>query len=446
MAVSADVKRLREVAPAYAKAMDSYQRRNFLLLVIDGATFAFAISLISETTIIPAFVSALTGSSLLVGLVAATFAIGRYLPQLVGAHLVIGRQRRKPLFLAIVVAERVGILAIAISATLINVIPTEWVLVMFFIAFTFYAITTGLVGPVYGDFVAKSLTRSRGWFFGTVQLVGGILGFSAALWAESILRAQGFPEGNQTIFWTCFALSFLGIGFVMALKEDPYPHLVKRPPFRNTLAMIPKVIRADSNYRTFLIARAVMALATLGIGFVVVDGLGDRLKPSDVAILAAVFILSQAVIGFLLGLLGNYRGWRIVVVTGGILIALGMIGALLAASLITYVLAFVALGGANAVTVMGDPNMSIEMASTSRTSLYIGTTSTLLAPFFIAGPLVAGALIPLVGYSAIFWAALALALVSMVLALRIKEPRLYDVVTTGEIDIPQVIGQPGAQP
>ena len=98
------------------------------------------------------------------------------------------------------------------------------------------------------------------------------------------------------------------------------------------------------------------------------------------------------------------------------------------------------------MTVMGDPNMSIEMASTSRTSLYIGTTSTLLAPFFIAGPLVAGALIPLVGYSAIFWAALALALVSMMLALRIKEPRMYDAVTTGEIDIPQVIGQPGAQP
>ena len=119
MALSADVARLQKVAPEYAKAMASHRRRNFAFLIVDGATFAFAISLLSEATIMPAFVSVLTGSSLLVGLVAATFAIGHYLPQLVGAHLVLGRARRKPLFLGIVIAERVGILAIALSATLI---------------------------------------------------------------------------------------------------------------------------------------------------------------------------------------------------------------------------------------------------------------------------------------------------------------------------------------
>ncbi|HPU02652.1 MAG TPA: hypothetical protein PLY47_02050, partial [Rhodoglobus sp.] len=84
--------------------MAAHQRRNFAFLVVDGATFAFAISLLSETTIIPAFVQTLTGSTLLVGLVAAVYAVGHYLPQVVGAHLVRGRTRRKPLLLAIVVA------------------------------------------------------------------------------------------------------------------------------------------------------------------------------------------------------------------------------------------------------------------------------------------------------------------------------------------------------
>ena len=446
MAVSADVKRLRDAAPEYAAAMEGFQKRNFWLLVIDGATFAFAVSLVSETTIIPAFVSALTSSSLLVGLVAATFAIGRYLPQLVGAHLVIGRARRKPLFLAIVVAERFGILAIAISASLIGLVANGAVLALFFAAFALYAITTGLIGPVYGDFVAKGLTRSRGVFFGTVQLIGGVLGFTAAMWAETILEAQGFPEGNQTIFWTSFALSMLSIAFVVALKEVPYPHTTPRPPFMDTLRRIPAIIRGDRNYSRFLLARSVMALATLGIGFVVVDGLGETLRPSDVAVLAAVFILSQAVIGFLLGLVGNYWGWRIVVVLGGVLIAAGMAGALVASSLLVYIAVFVALGGANAVTVIGDPNMSIEMAATSRTSLYIGATSTLLAPFFIVGPVVAGALIPFVGYQAVFVAALLLALASVVLAWRIHEPRTSEAVTTGEIPIPHVLGQPGAAP
>lgn len=446
MAVSADVKRLRQIAPEYAAKMEGYQKRNFILLVIDGATFAFAVSLLSETTIIPAFVSALTGSSLLVGLVAATFAVGRYLPQLVGAHLVMGRTRRKPLFLVIVAAERVGVLAIAISASLIDVLPNAVVLLIFFVSFGLYAITTGLIGPVYGDFVAKALTKARGWFFGVVQLLGGILGFTAALWAERILKAQGFPEGNQTLFWTSFALSMLSVAFVVALKEEPYPHVQPRPPFLNTLGQIPKIIRADKNFTRFLSARAVMALSTLGIGFVVVDGLVDWISASDVAVLAAVFILSQAVIGFFLGMVGNYWGWRIVVITGGALITLGMVGAMVADSLLAYVLVFVALGGANAVTVIGDPNMSIEIASTSRTGLYIGATSTLLAPFFIFGPLIAGVLVPLVGYDAIFVVAGVLALASVLLAFRITEPRKSEAVTTREIEIVRVVGQPGAQP
>ena len=93
MAVGADVARLRAVAPDYMRTMDGYQRRNLALLILDGATFAFAISLLSETTIIPAFVQALSGSALLVGLVGAIYAVGHYLPQLIGAHLVAGRER-----------------------------------------------------------------------------------------------------------------------------------------------------------------------------------------------------------------------------------------------------------------------------------------------------------------------------------------------------------------
>ena len=445
MALSADVARLQRIAPEYAKAMAAHRRRNFAFLIVDGATFAFAISLLSEATIMPAFVSALTGSSLLVGLVAATFAIGHYLPQLVGAHLVLGRARRKPLFLGIVIAERFGILAIALSATLIGVAPPNLVIALFFIAFAFYSVTTGLIGPVYGDFVAKALTKSRGVFFGTVQLIGGALGFSAALWAESILKSQGFPGGTQTVFWVSFALSFLSIFFVAGLKEEPYPLVEARPRFMTTVRKIPGIVVGDRNYGRFLLARAFLALSTLGMGFVVVNGIRGALVPSDAALLAAVFILSQAVIGFALGVVGNFLGWRVVVIAGGVLIVLGMVGATFAQSVISYIGVFVLLGGANAVTVIGDPNMSIEMAPPDKTGLYLGTTSTFLAPFFIAGPLVAGALEPAVGFTSIFLTAAALALVGLVLAWRTEEPRKQS-LPPEEWETPIVLGQPGVQP
>ena len=120
MAVGADVARLQALAPDYTRVMANYQRRNLALLILDGATFAFAISLLSETTILPAFVQGLSDSSLLVGLLGAIYAVGHYLPQLIGAHLVHHRTRRKPTMLAIVVSERVGILAIAVVAQTIG--------------------------------------------------------------------------------------------------------------------------------------------------------------------------------------------------------------------------------------------------------------------------------------------------------------------------------------
>lgn len=438
MAVSADVARLAAVAPEYASAMARFQRRNFLFLLVDGATFAFAISLLSETTIIPAFIQQLSGSSLLVGLVAAVFAVGRYLPQLVGAHLVRGRSRRKPLLLGIVVAERVGILAIAVTAQFIGILDPTLVLVLFFLAFCAYAVTTGLIGPVYGDFVAKALTRGRGWFYGTVQLLGGLLGFSAALVAEWLIRTNDFPVGNQLCFWICFGLSFLSIFFISGLKELPYPHVEERPRFWVTIRELPVILATDRPYRRFILARSFLAFSTLGVGFVVVDGIERGLRVSDAALLAAVFILSQAVLGFLLGLLGNYFGWRIVVVLGGAFIVAGMIGAVFAAGLPAYIAIFIVLGGANAVTVIGDPNLSIELAPTSRTSMYLGTTSTLLAPFFIVGPLLAGALVGPLGYPQIFLFAALVALVGLVLALRVQEPR--------KLTIQGAVGQPGALP
>ncbi|MCU1439870.1 MAG: hypothetical protein JWP85_867 [Rhodoglobus sp.] len=438
MAISADVARLAAAAPEYTRLMGQHQRRNFVFLILDGATFSFAISLLSETTILPAFVKALSDNSFLIGLLAAVFAIGHYLPQLVGAHLVRGRTRRKPLMLAIVVSERVGILAIAITAQLIGDLDDGTILVLFFVAFCGYAITTGLIGPVYGDFIAKAFTRNRGWYYAATQLMGGVLGFSSALFAEHLIKTYEFPVGIQLCFWLCFALSFLSIFFVAGLKEEHYPHPDKRTSLWATLAEIPSLVASNRSYARFIVARSVLALSTLGVGFVVVDGLGSVLRVSDAALLAAVFILSQALLGFLLSLLGNYLGWKLIVMLGGALIAVGMAAAVVGGSLPVYIAAFVALGGANAVTIIADPNMSIELAPAAKTSLYLGTTSTVLAPFFILGPLIAGALADVVSYRALFVVAGVLAIVGIVLAVRIREPRKDVLVET--------VGQPGLQP
>lgn len=425
----------------FHERMRAHEKRNFILVVLDSAMFAFAISLLAEATIIPAFVQALTGSAALVGLVGATFALGRYLPQLIGAHLVLGRARRKPTLFWIVVAERVGIFALAVIAQMVGIWDAAVVVPLFFVAFGAYAVTTGLIGPVYGDFLAKGLPRTRGWYYGLSQLMGGVLGFASAMTAERILSSWAFPAGNQITFWLCFVLSFISIPIVAGLKDEPYPDVEPRHSLLTTFRRIPALVLGDAAYRKFLGVRSLLALATAGMGFVVVHGLAEGyISPPDAALLAAVFILAQAVGGFLLSLLGNYFGWKTVVVMGGVMLAIGMGGALTATEVVGLALVYAALGVANAATIIGDPNMSIELAPPSRTSLYLGTTSTLLAPFFVFGPLLGGAVAQGAGYPVIFVAAGACALVGLVLALFLPEPRT---LRRGEEIL---VGQPGTLP
>jgi MFS family permease len=423
VSLGADVVRLEAIAPEYVAGMERHRRRNTALMVLEGGTFAIAMSLLSETTIIPAFVQALTGSAILVGLVGAVFALGRYLPQLLGAQLVLGRRRRKPLFLTLVVAERVAILLLAVVASLAGILTTELVVVLFFLAFAAYSTTIGLLGPVYGDFIAKAVTRSRGWLFGLVQLVGGVLGFGAALVAERLLKELPFPVGNQVAFWAALVLSLFSIVFVSQLVELDYPVVEPRPPLRELLREVPRMVAGHRDYRRYLIARAAMALGTGAVGFVVVAGIAGVLRPSDAALMAAVFVLSQAFIGFGLALLGNRFGYRAVVIIGAALIAAGMTAAMLATNLPGFVVALALLGGANSLTFVCDPSMSIEFAPPGRTSVYLGTTLTVLAPFFIIGPLVVGIVIPLTGAPAVFAVSALLAMVGGVLATRVREPR-----------------------
>lgn len=425
MTIEADVARLTAVAPEFVATMERHRRRNTLLMVLEGGTFALAMSLLSETTMIPAFVQALTGSALLVGLVGAVFALGRYLPQLVGAHLAMGRRRRKPLFLTIVVAERVAILFIAIAASLVGVLSTELVVLLFFLSFAAYATTVGLIGPIYGDFMAKAITRHRGLVFGFVQLLGGVLGFVAALGAEQLLRALPFPLGNQLALWAALVLSLFSIVFVALLVDHELPTVEARPPFGRLLREVPRMLVEHLDYRRFLTARSLMALSTGGVGFVVVAGLGSALRASDAAVLAASFVLAQAVIGFGLAALGNRFGFRIVVIAGAVLLVAGMLCAATASSLLGFAAASALLGGANALSFVCDPPLSIEFAPPGRTSVYLGTTLTLLAPFYIVGPLVAGVVVPLTGAVPVFLACAALAAAGGVLAVRIREPRRH---------------------
>jgi hypothetical protein len=72
-------------------------RFNFIFNLLDGGFFGFALGFSSFVTIIPLFVSTLTDSAILIGLVPAIHNMGWQLPQLLVANKVAQKPRYKPM-------------------------------------------------------------------------------------------------------------------------------------------------------------------------------------------------------------------------------------------------------------------------------------------------------------------------------------------------------------
>jgi MFS family permease len=430
MTTSADVELMRRARPEWAADAERYLRRNYLLMTADMASFSFAVTLLSETTILPAFVKTLTAAPIALGLLAATYALGHFLPSLAGSYLAMISHRRKPLLAAICVAERVGILLIALAAQLVGVSGQLTVLIAFFLAFAFYATTTGLVGPVYGDFIAKSIVRHRGWLYGGAQLIGGIMGAGAAALADRFLSTLPYPAGIQACFWTAFGLSFLSLIFIANFHEVHYPDRAPRIRARELLAGIPAMLRGNPAYRWFLTARTAMALGTMGVGFAAAAALDRGLATQDAALLALVYLASQSAGGLLWGLIGDRVGWKRVLILAAGTLAVAMLVAVEARGIGPFALTFILLGAVNSASTMGDPNITYEVAPPAETSRYLGVTSTLLAPTLAVAPIIGAAITGILSYEAVFLVAAAFAVLGLLIAAtRFVEPRRLVAIT-----------------
>ena len=89
---------------------------NFTVNVLDGGFFGAALGFASFMTVIPLFVSNLTDSAIIIGLIPAIHAVGWELPQLFTAPSVSKLSRYKPMAVLMSLNERIPFLGLAVVA------------------------------------------------------------------------------------------------------------------------------------------------------------------------------------------------------------------------------------------------------------------------------------------------------------------------------------------
>ena len=400
---------------------------NFSVNVLDNMFYALAISLVSQETILPLLVSELTDSTIAVGLIPAIFSLSFLLPQLFVANHAERMPRKLPfVLLGSGLLQRLPYPLIGLALLLFAVDAPGIALLLFFVGISVAAFGGGIVTPAWFTMIGKVVPlRRRGIFFGLADGGGLLLGVVGAFFVGRVLDVVDYPGS--------FALLFLAAGvihviswFSLSLTREPASDDIKEAvPLRHYFRQLPAVLRANRNYRRFLVGNALLHMSMMAVSFFIVfANINYELSGTDIGLLNAIFIGTQAVMRLLFGWLGDRWGHKRNLVIAAASMVLAASFTLASTDVAGLVPAFICLACALASDGVSHYNIVLEFADPADQPTFIGLTNTLLAPFTFVGPILGGWIAAAFNIESLFVVSLGFGIIGGALLLWwVKDPR-----------------------
>lgn len=394
--------------------------------IMDAIFVMLAMQIVSAETVIPLLLTRLGASTVVLGAVMAINSVVTFLPQLFAAGVIEERTFKKPVSVVCSGIDRLGYLSIGVSVWLWGVSAPHVALAAFIVFRAVGGSALGFSVPAWLTLIGKTIpTRRRGIFLGIGRGIGSVLGAGGALLAGHLLDTQPFPYNFALCFFLAFGAFVLSWVGLTITREPPDLDVKPRLPLRAYFAQLPALIRRDSNFRAFLIARPVTVMGTMAMTFYIVYAY-SRFGLSGAAVggLTATSALSQGVMYLVWGLIADRFGHKIVLCLGSAAMALAALSALVSGALWGVYVAFALMGAGLAAEMISATSILLEFAPEPERPTYIGLSNTLVAPFRILAPIIGGGLAGTLGYSPLFAVASAVSLVGVgLMSLGVREPR-----------------------
>jgi MFS family permease len=413
-------------------------RRNYRLGVSNGVLFTLGDALSNAGLVLALLVRQLGGSLTLVGLLPALQGGGYLLPQmLVGGH-VQAMPYKLPFYRRAAFVRLGACLALTIMIGGATVIPAQVSVWLIIVCYSVFNLSGGTSTLAFQDVVAKVIPpRRRGSFFGTRQLLGGLLAFAlAGPLVRWLLARDGplvFPD-NFAVLSGLSLLCYAG-GMYAMLRIDEPAQAPLGPQLRviEGLRRAPALMRQNDDYRWFVISRMLTRIGQVAEPFYIIYATEALRLPAGVAgIYLAVRAIAGALSNLFWGRLSDRQGTRRLVLISGALIvgppALVLLGPAIAAALglgsggvlVAMALVFLAVGAANDGSSIAGTTYLLEVVPEDERPIYLGLANTLLGLVTFL-PVLAGWLIGRIGYPWTFGIGLLFALLGLVASLRLGE-------------------------
>ena len=400
-------------------------KRNFFANILDAGFWFFGDSFVAAYTILPVFMSTLTDSPILIGMIPALEGAGWFLPQLFLAKHIESKNRRLPLVLKLGVFDRVPYLFLALGAYLVLKLDQKVAIVLFLLFYGIKAFSSGLVALPWQELIATVIPVShRGRYWGFSLILGKLLGMFGAIIAGLMLAKITYPLNYAYMFlvgFICVAISYI----FLSLNIEPK---INRQTFAkniNVWGRIKVILDANKNFAVFLVNRGFVFLSFMGLGFVTVYGIEKfHLPISYSAIFTAVMLIAE-IVGFgIWGTIGDKDGYKRVIEVCNLFLIVGLVALLFVDSIWGLYIVFGIISFAHSGEFIADQNIAMEFGKEADRPTYIGMSKTLIGPFLLVAPIIGGGIVKLWGYKSMFLTALILAVFAFgIIKFFVKDPR-----------------------
>ena len=400
-------------------------RRSFRLLSMDAIFYFCGLALLDQSTVLPAFLSTLTKSSLIIGAVMAIRPMGLFLPQLWTAHYLRGRSLHKGFLIKVAAISRIAIAAFAGFLFVAGPHDRALMLWSFVIIYAAFWLSEGGAGVPWTDLVAKTIPeRLRGRLFGLMQFAGGILAVLAGLFVSRILSPGGPPyPTNYAVLAAVSAFFFASsLASLAAVREPQGPPEEHEGGFFEYARRIGRMLAEHGQLKRFLTIQVLMGFLAMPLPFYILYaketvGISGEMVGVFLSVQMAGSIVSSALAGYV----SDHRGPKLVILTTILSGVLGPVLALLIASksVWMYGIVFFTVGWTIGSGWIGLTNFLLEMAGPRDRRTFIGVMNTANAPtmFF---PLLGGLIVQVVSYQAVFAVTALAFMLALILAVGLR--------------------------
>jgi len=401
-------------------------KHNLIFNLLDGASFGFGFGFASFSTVLPLFVSTMTSSALLIGLIPAIHNVGWQFPQLLTANHINRMERTKPYVMGMTTNERLPYLFIGIIALLLPTIGYKWGLILTFLCLVWQGIGAGLTANAWQILISKVIPAdSLATFLGSQSALSNLLSSASAVLAGIVLEKVAAPYG----FAICLIIAFLAYVvswlFLNQTVEAPRiitPDTQKQPSIWKNITHI---LKTDAIFRNFLFGRFLWQFGMMAFAFYTVFAVKQiGMTTITVGIMTSVLMITQTIANPVLGWLADHWSRKWVLVIGGLCTVLSATFAAIIKEPGWFVVVFILAGIANVAFWTIGMSLALEFGNDTEKPVYVGMSNTLIAPATILAPLFGGLLADSFSYMTTFHVSIIFGLITLaLLTFFVKDPK-----------------------